>query len=178
MIALSHEGVLHTHKLLSSDPERYDDAITQGVINILQQNQATLQDLSTVKIGTTVGTNALLEHKGEPVLLVTTRGFRDAFRIAYQERPDLFALNIQLPHMLYAAVMEVDERVGPRGKCYQALDVNEARKAMQAHYDKGYRAVAVVLMHAYKYPEHEQQLGKIAQDIGFEYISLSSGVSS
>ncbi len=130
-----------------------------------------------VKMGTTVATNALLERKGEPTLLVTTRGFRDALRIAYQNRPRLFDRHIQLPELLYSAVVEADERVGARGEVVQPLDEALLRKQLQPQFDAGLRSLAIVFMHGYRYSAHEQAAARIAAEVGFTQVSTSHQTS-
>ncbi len=179
IVARSPEGRLISHKLLSEHPERYRDAALQGITEILQsaQRQGLAGQIGVVKMGTTVGTNALLERTGEPTALAITRGFRDCLRIGYQNRPDIFALNIQLPELLYQQVLEIDERIDAHGGVLQALDLPQARKALQAIYDSGIRALAIVLLHAWRYPVHENQLAELAAEIGFPQISVSHRVS-
>ncbi|RLA19740.1 MAG: 5-oxoprolinase, partial [Gammaproteobacteria bacterium] len=133
--------------------------------------------ISAVKMGTTVGTNALLERAGENVALLVTKGFKDVLRIAYQNRPDIFALNIQRPELLYQSVLEIDERVSAQGEVLQAINEQQVRLALQQVYASGIRAVAIVLLHAWTYQEHELQLQKIAQAIGFSQISVSHQAS-
>jgi 5-oxoprolinase (ATP-hydrolysing) len=134
--------------------------------------------IESIKMGTTVGTNALLEHKGERTALITTRGFKDALRIAYQHRPDIFAMHIELPEMLYSAVVEVDERIDARGNVITPIDAVECRKALQELRQSGYSSIAIVLMHAYRYPDHEQALSRIAEEVGFTQVSASHEVSA
>ncbi|MDW7732971.1 MAG: hydantoinase B/oxoprolinase family protein [Methanolobus sp.] len=180
IIAKSPEGKLFTHKLLSDDPEHYEDAAMHGIRRILRlgpEDTLASEDISSIKMGTTVGTNALLERKGEPVALVTTEGFRDALRIAYQNRPDIFALEIKRPGLLYDRVVEVRERYNARGEELVPLDIQKAREELENVYSAGIRSVAIVLMHAYRYPEHELQLKGLAEEIGFPHISLSHEVS-
>ena len=180
IVAKSPEGKLFTHKLLSDDPEHYEDAAMHGVRHILEslsEGPIRSEEISSIKMGTTVGTNALLERKGEPTALITTEGFRDALRIAYQNRPDIFALNIRLPELLYDRVAEIQERYAARGEEIVPLDIEHSREELQRIYDTGIRSVAIVLMHAYRYPEHELQLKGIAEKIGFSHISLSHEVS-
>jgi 5-oxoprolinase (ATP-hydrolysing) len=128
-------------------------------------------------MGTTVATNALLERKGEPTLLVITRGFRDALRIASQARPRLFDLHIVLPELLYERVIEADERIGARGQIIQPLDEAALSAALKGAYAEGYRACAIVFMHAYRHPQHEAAAAALARDIGFSQISVSHAVS-
>jgi len=133
--------------------------------------------IAAVKMGTTVATNALLERQGERTVLVITRGFADALRIGYQSRPDLFALNIRRPGMLYEEVLEVDERVNAAGEILQPLDANKARDGLQRAYQNGCRAVAIVLMHGYRHRAHEKQLAELARAVGFRQVSVSHEVS-
>ena len=179
IVACSPEGRIVTRKLLSENPERYRDAALQGIREILQVPAGAPLDagIDSVKMGTTVGTNALLERKGEPVALAITRGFKDCLRIGYQNRPDIFALNIRLPEQLYQTVIEIDARVSAHGEVLAALNADKARRQLQALYDQGFRALAIVLMHAWRYPEHELQLADIARQIGFTQISVSHQVS-
>ncbi|HVL57494.1 MAG TPA: hydantoinase B/oxoprolinase family protein [Burkholderiaceae bacterium] len=180
VVARRPDGTLATTKLLSDNPEQYPDAAVEGIRRLLGLRDSEPIDaarIDAVKMGTTVATNALLERKGEPLLLVVTRGFRDALRIAYQNRPRLFERQIVLPEMLYRDVVEVDERIGADGEVVAALDEAAARTAMQRAYDSGLRAVAIVLMHGYRYPQHEQRLEAIAHQIGFEQVSVSHRVS-
>ena len=128
-------------------------------------------------MGTTVATNALLERKGDRTALVINDGFRDTLRIAYQARPDIFARDIVLPELLYEEVTEVSGRHSVDGSIIKDLDRNHARDELERIYNLGIRSVAIVLMHAYRYPEFEKELGRIAEDIGFTQISLSHEVS-
>ncbi|WP_431067469.1 hydantoinase B/oxoprolinase family protein [Methylotuvimicrobium sp.] len=179
VVAKSPDGRLLTHKLLSDNPERYRDAALQGMRDILNVGPAEpLADaVEIVKMGTTVGTNALLERKGEPVALIITKGFKDCLRIAYQNRPDIFALNIQLPEQLYRTVVEIDERIDAQGSVLKTLDEQLAERQLQTLYNQGLRAIAVVLLHAWRYPAHELRLQKIAERVGFTQISISHQVS-
>src|SRR5699024_155855 len=131
----------------------------------------------TIKMGTTVATNALLEKQGVPVLLAVTRGFKDVLKIGYQNRPNIFALNIQLPDAIYQKVVQVEERISAKGEIIQPLDEGFARQQFKKAYDAGLRAIAIVLMHGYRYPAHEKRLAQIAREIGFTQISLSHEVS-
>ncbi|MDD0808807.1 hydantoinase B/oxoprolinase family protein [Curvibacter sp. RS43] len=171
---------LLTHKLLSENPEQYRDAAVAGIRHLLGLKPGepiTPEQVECVKMGTTVATNALLERKGEPTLLVTTRGFRDALRIAYQNRPRLFDRRIVLPELLYREVIEADERVGATGELVQALDEPRLRADLQAAFDRGLRSVAVVFMHGYRYSAHEKAARQIAAEIGFTQISTSHETS-
>ncbi len=179
IIALQPNGEMLTHKLLSESPG-YQDAAIQGIrdiLNVVSKDKLPIQQISAVRMGTTVATNALLERTGEPTLLVTTRGFRDQLRIGYQTRPDLFALNIQLPEMLYCDVLEVDERLDAHGKVVKPLDEEAARLGLKRYFDEGIRSVAIILMHGYRYTLHEDLLKTIARTIGFSQISISHQVS-
>jgi 5-oxoprolinase (ATP-hydrolysing) len=177
VVARSPNGELRVHKLLSVNPERYDDAALQGIRDVLGVASGApipVEMIDTVRVGTTIATNALLEHKGEPTVLVTTRGFRDGIRIGYQNRPDIFALNVVLPRMLYCDVIEVDERVDASGKVLRELDLDDSRQQLQEAYARGIRSCAIVFMHGYKFPEHEKQVAKAAREIGFEEVCASS----
>jgi len=180
IVARRPDGALVTHKLLSENPEQYKDAAVEGIRHLLGLRPGepiTAEQVSAVKMGTTVATNALLERKGEPTALLITRGFRDALRIAYQNRPRLFDRHIVLPELLYREVVEVDERIGAQGEVVLPLDEAQVRRELQALYAKGLRSVAVVLMHAYRYPQHEAAIGRIAREAGFAQVSVSSEVS-
>ncbi|MFD2237441.1 hydantoinase B/oxoprolinase family protein [Aureimonas populi] len=180
VIGRDPSGTLLARKVLSENPSAYRDAAVQGIrLHLgLQPGEAIPAGLiGEVRMGTTVATNALLERKGERLALVTTRGFRDALRIGYQERKDIFALAIEKPEALYSTVVEIDERVLADGTVERALDEEGARVALQALRDEGYDAVAIVLMHASKFFEHEAALGRIARAIGFAQVSVSHEVS-
>ena len=176
VVARDPQGLLHTAKLLSSDPERYADAAVEAIRRLTGAGAGPIPPC-TLRIGTTIATNALLERKGEPVLLAITKGFRDAIRIGYQDRPDLFARRIDLPPPLHADVVEMDERLMQDGTVLTPLDEAAAQAALQRGYDAGLRAVAIVLMHGYRYPAHEQALARIARQIGFTQISVSHEVA-
>ncbi len=180
VVARHPDGTLVTHKLLSENPERYRDAALQGIRDVLglaADAHIPSESIEAVKMGTTVATNALLERKGERTLLVITRGFRDALRIAYQNRPKIFARHIELPELLYERVVEIDERISADGEELVPLDVAGARDALQAAYDDGIRSAAVVFMHSYRYPDHEQRVAALAREIGFTQVSASHEVS-
>ncbi|OWO95723.1 5-oxoprolinase [Rhizobium esperanzae] len=180
IVARRPDGSLVAHKLLSENPEAYRDPAVHGIRELLglKPGQPIPSELiGAVKMGTTVATNALLERKGDPTLLVTTKGFRDALEIGYQARADIFAKKIIKPELLYADVIEADERVLADGTVERPLGENDLRHALQAAYAQGLRAVAIVFMHAYRYPEHEQQAAAIARAIGFTQISPSHVVS-
>jgi 5-oxoprolinase (ATP-hydrolysing) len=171
---------LLTHKLLSDNPEHYADAAVAGIRHLLglkPGQPVTPQQVACVKMGTTVATNALLERKGEPTLLVTTRGFRDALRIAYQNRPRIFDRHIQLPELLYSAVVEAHERVGAHGEMLQPLDESLLQSALVQQYRQGLRSVAIVFLHGYRYTAHEQAAKRLAQAVGYTQISTSHETS-
>ena len=179
IVARRPDGALLTHKLLS-ESTAYDDAATHGIRSLLgvAPSAALPTDLiDAVRMGTTVATNALLERKGDRTVFVTTRGFADSLRIAYQHRPKLFVRHIELPSMLYEEVIEVDERIGAHGEVVSALDAAAAESALRAAHARGLRACAIVLMHGYRFPAHEQALAAIAARVGFEQISTSHRVS-
>ena len=174
------DGSLVTHKLLSENPEQYRDAAVAGIRHLLglkPGEPVTPEQVACVKMGTTVATNALLERKGEPTLLVTTRGFRDALRIAYQNRPRIFDRNIQLPELLYSAVVEAQERVGAHGDVLQPLDEVLLKQDLSEQYKRGLRSVAIVFMHGYRYIEHELAAKRIALEVGFTQVSTSHETS-
>jgi len=174
IVARRPDGRLLTHKLLSENPARYSDAAVAGVRELLDGAQ---DPVEAVRMGTTVATNALLERKGERTLLVVTRGFRDALRIAYQNRPHIFARRIDLPELLHERVVEVDERIAADGTVLRAPDLDALLGPLREAYDDGIRAVAVVCMHSHLHSAHEQSVGELAARLGFPQISLSSEVS-
>lgn len=173
-VSPSHQVV--TLKLLSINPNQYRDASIAGIKKILELSDS--QSIPTelvrsVKIGTTVATNALLEHKGEPTILAITQGFGDALKIGYQNRPKIFDLNIRLPEELYDHVIEVGERIMANGEVFLDLHEESIYDDLRRAYDQGFRSLAIVLMHGYAYPQHEQRIKQIAEDIGFPQISVS-----
>jgi 5-oxoprolinase (ATP-hydrolysing) len=174
------DGALLTHKLLSENPEAYRDAAVEGIRHLLgvaPGEPIPSERIGAVKMGTTVATNALLERKGDRTLLLITRGFRDALRIGYQARPKIFAKHIIKPDMLYERVVEVDERVRADGTVERALDLDGVRAELERAKRDGVRAVAVVLMHAYRYGDHEQRIAALARELGFAQVSASHEVS-
>ncbi len=180
VVARRPEGGYLSHKLLSENPEQYPDAALQGIRDLLGVAKADpipTERIAAVKMGTTVGTNALLERKGDRTLLVINDGFHDALRIGYQTRPHLFELNIQLPEMLYERVLEVTGRYTARGEERAPLDLDSARAGLQAAFDAGIRACAIVFMHGYRFPAHEKAVAEAAREIGFTQISTSHQVS-
>ena len=180
IVAKAPDGRILTDKLLSENPEQYDDAAVAGIRRFLglgaDQDVGT-QQIHAVKMGTTVGTNALLERKGDPTVLVITKGLGDQLRIGYQNRPRLFDKNIELPEMLYSHVVEADERLSAKGEVVTPLDEEKLRRDLQAVYDQGVRGCAIAFMHAYGAGEHEARAADIARDIGFTQISVSHEVS-
>jgi 5-oxoprolinase (ATP-hydrolysing) len=174
------DGTLVAHKLLSENPEAYRDAAVQGIRDLLglQPGKAIPSGrVGAVKMGTTVATNALLERKGERTLLLTTKGFRDALRIGYQARPKIFAKHIVKPEMLFERVVEVDERVRADGTVERAPDLAAVRADLDRAMADGIKAVAILFMHAYRYPGHERQVAALARDMGFPQVSVSHEVS-
>ena len=160
------DGTLATLKLLSDNPEQYRDAAVAGIRRLLGLAAGapiTAAEVESVKMGTTVATNALLERKGEPTLLVTTRGFRDALRIAYQDRPRLFERQIVLPELLYARVVEADERIGVGGEVVRALDEAALEADLRAAFAAGLASVAIVFMHGWRHTAHELAAERIAR---------------
>ncbi|MBC8049747.1 MAG: 5-oxoprolinase, partial [Chitinophagales bacterium] len=180
IVARAPDGSIRVHKLLSENPSQYADAASHGIRELLGLPANAVipaASVGQIRIGTTVATNALLERKGARVLLLTTPGFADALEIGYQARPKIFALNIEKPAMLYERVAEVAGRVRADGAVECSLDETGARAAFQAAYDEGIRAVAILFMHAYAYPEHERRAAAIAREVGFTQISASHEVS-
>jgi 5-oxoprolinase (ATP-hydrolysing) len=180
VVARRPDGSIATHKLLSENPERYADAALAGIREILHLRKGEAIPagmIEAVKMGTTVATNALLERKGERTALFITRGFRDALRIAYQNRPRIFDRHIVLPEMLYEKVFEVEERVGAHGDVLLPLNFEKTLLDLKSAYGEGYRSVAIVFMHGYRFPEHEKKTKELARSIGFTQISVSHEVS-
>ena len=174
------DGQLVTHKLLSENPEQYRDAAVAGIRHLLglEPGQAIPPDrVACVKMGTTVATNALLERKGEPTVLVTTEGFADGLRIAYQNRPRLFDRHIVLPELLYTHVIEARERMGAQGDVVQPLDEAHLREQLAGAYSRGLRSVAIAFLHGYRYTAHEARAAELAQSVGFAQVSVSHRVS-
>jgi 5-oxoprolinase (ATP-hydrolysing) len=180
VVARRPDGELVTHKLLSDNPERYPDAALQGIRDLLGVKSGTpipSVAIEAVKMGTTVATNALLERKGERTVLVTTKGFADALRIGYQNRPKLFERHILLPELLYERVVEIAERVTSEGEVLVPVDLADARAALEAAYAAGIRSAAVVLLHGYRFADHERSVAGLARAIGFTQVSVSHEVS-
>ena len=180
LVGRAPDGTLRTLKLLSENPEHYRDAAVEGIRRLLDLKPGesiTADRVDCVKMGTTVATNALLERRGDRTLLVTTRGFRDALRIATQARPKLFERHIQLPELLYERVIEADERVDAQGAELAPLDETALRAELQSAFDAGLRACAIVFLHGWRAPAHELAAKRLAQAIGFTQISVSHEVS-
>ncbi|MXW58414.1 MAG: 5-oxoprolinase [Acidimicrobiia bacterium] len=179
VVAQQPDGEIVTVKLLS-ESHRYRDAAVEAIRTLLELapgHPIPSDQVAEVKMGTTVATNALLERQGEPTVLVTTQGFADALRIGYQTRPELFALDIVLPDMVYSQVVAVSERVRADGTVENPLDEDDARRQLAAAHQAGLRSAAIVLLHGYRYPEHEARLVEIAAQVGFEHISASHQVN-
>ena len=180
IVARRPDGQLLTHKLLSDNPERYADAALHGIRHLLglaADAPIPPVTIAAVKMGTTVATNALLERRGDRTLLLITRGFRDALRIGYQNRPLLFARRIVLPELLYERVAEVPERVSAQGEILVPLDEAATRAALAEAYGDGIRALAIVFLHGYRHPDHEARAAALARVIGFTQISVSHQIS-
>src|SRR6266566_2067940 len=158
VVARRPDGRVAACKLLSEDPGRYDDAVVAGIrrlLGVAAADPVPADRIGVVRLGTTVATNALLERKGEPTVLVITRGFADALRIAYQNRPRIFDRDIVLPELLYSRVIEASERLDARGRVVLPLDEDAIERDLRRAQEEGFRAVAVVCMHGYRYPRHE-----------------------
>ena len=180
LIAKDPSGKISSCKLLSENPNQYKDAAIEGIRSLLslEPNESIpMAKIDAVKMGTTVATNALLERQGEKTLLAITQGFGDCLRIGYQERPKLFVLDIELPDMLYSDIVEIDERVDCNGNIIKELDKNSSKIQFKKAFDEGYRSIAIVLLHGYRFHEHENQLKQIAEGVGFKQISVSHNVS-
>lgn len=180
IVARRPDGSIVSAKLLSENPERYGDAAVAGIRNLLglgPRDPIPAHDIGVVRMGTTVATNALLERKGERTVLLTTEGFADILRIGTQARPDIFARRIVLPEQLYDRVIELDERIAADGAVLRPLDLRRTRMALEDAYAAGYRSAAIVLMHAYRYSDHERQVEGLARAVGFTQVSASHRVS-
>src|SRR5258708_7604807 len=180
VVARKPGGSLGTRKLLSENPEQYRDAAIGGnrhLLGVAKGAPIPADRIDAVKMGTTVATNALLERKGEPTVLFITRGFRDQLRIAYQNRPRIFDRHIKLPELLYKRVFEVDERMGAKGEIVTALDEAAVIRDLAAARSEGFKSIAIVFMHGYRYPRHEARVAQLAREAGFEQVSASHIVS-
>jgi 5-oxoprolinase (ATP-hydrolysing) len=174
------DGTLVVHKLLSENPGRYRDPAVAGIrrlLNVPDGQPIPAERISVVRLGTTVATNALLERNGEPTVLVITAGFADALRIGYQDRPAIFARQIIRPELVYARVIEAAERIGADGEVVLPLDEDAVTRELRAAHADGFRSVAVVCMHGYRYPAHEARIGEIARGLGFSQVSESHATS-
>jgi len=181
IVARDPAGAVHSHKLLSENPEAYSDAALQGIREMLQVNPdmpIPAEQISSVKMGTTVATNALLERKGDPTALFITKGFRDALEIGYQGRADIFAREVPKPELLYSEVVEIDERILVDGTIERTPDEQTIQAQLERVYASGIRSIAIVSMHAYAYPEHELVVEQLARKVGFLQISVSHKVSA
>jgi 5-oxoprolinase (ATP-hydrolysing) len=180
IVAQRPDGTFQIHKLLSEHSDASEHSVTQGIREILGLSPETpipTEQISAIKMGTTVATNALLERKGARTVLVITQGFGDALRIGYQNRPDIFALQIGLPDLLYERVIEAQERYNAQGEVLEPLNVAMLRQDLQTIYNEGIRSCAIAFMHGYCYPAHEQQAAAIAREVGFTQVSVSHEVS-
>ena len=180
IVAGSPTGSVHSLKLLSENPEQYVDAAVHGIRHLMGLNASDpipQGSINAVKMGTTVATNALLERKGDPTLLMITEGFSDLLRIGYQNRPALFDLNIVLPEQLYQEVSTVSQRMDAEGNVIKELDIDAALKSLKAAYAKGIRCVAIAFMHGYLNPSHEIAVAKLAHEVGFTQVSVSHETS-
>lgn len=180
LVAKNPDGELVTHKLLSENPEQYEDAALHGIREMLGLeggDEIPPGTVDSVKMGTTVATNALLERKGDRTVLVITSGFGDVLRIGYQNRPRLFDMHIKLPELVYEQVIEAEERITAEGEVLKPLGEDELRINLQKAYDDGIRSAAIAFMHGYRHTEHEQRAGEIAREIGFTQVSVSHAVS-
>ncbi len=177
VVARTPDGEMVTAKLLSEDPERYDDAAVAAIRMLTECPSGPLPP-AEIRIGTTIATNALLERKGEPVLLAITRGFADALVIGTQDRPDIFARHIVRPPPLHAEVVEIDERVTHEGDVLRPLDLDAARAAFAQAHARGLRSMAIVLLHGYRHAAHEAALAGLAREVGFTQVSVSHEVGA
>jgi 5-oxoprolinase (ATP-hydrolysing) len=180
IVACAPDGRIHSAKLLSDNPEQYPDAAVEGIRQMLDLSPADpipADKIASVKLGTTVATNALLERKGEPTVLVITRGLADALRIGTQQRPKLFDLQIILPDPLYAEVVEVGGRFSAEGEELEPLNLTGVRDSLAKVRARGIRAAAVVCLHGYRYPQHENAIADVARDLGFTQVSTSHETS-
>lgn len=181
IVARDPEGRVHVHKLLSEVPEQYPDAPLEGMrrlLGVAPNGPFPSARVASVRMGTTLATNALLERKGARVGLLVTRGFRDFLEIAYQDRPDLFALNITKPQSLAAAIGAVDERIMADGSVRTTLDTAGVRRALSRFRERGIESIAVVFLHSYRNPSHEREAGRLAREAGFSQVSLSHEIAN
>jgi len=179
VVALRPDGRLETAKLLSENPEQYQDAAAEGVCRAIARWRAAgaaAAPIEAIKMGTTVATNALLERRGAATALVVTEGFGDSLLIGYQNRPDIFALKIVKPRPLYRQVVEVRERLGAEGEILQELDEPALQAAFERCVADGVTSVAICLLHGYRFPQHEQRVAELARHAGFDQVSVSHQV--
>ncbi|MDC0196610.1 hydantoinase B/oxoprolinase family protein [Gammaproteobacteria bacterium] len=180
IIAKKPNGKIKAIKLLSENQDQYEDSAIEGIRRLFEikpTETIPTHNIETIKMGTTVATNALLERKGAKTVLVVNQGYKDILRIGYQNRPDLFSLNIMLPEQLYSRVLEVSARYNAAGKELEPLNEGAITGELQAAYEDGFQSIAIVLMHSYRYKAHEQRIAEIAKDVGFDQISVSHQVS-
>jgi 5-oxoprolinase (ATP-hydrolysing) len=178
VMARDPDGRIRSRKVLSENPSAYRDAAVHGIrlhLGLSHRDAIPAGLIGEVRMGTTVATNALLERKGEPTALVTTAGFRDALEIGYQARPDIFARQIIKPDLLYGRVVEIGERVLADGTVERPLSEREVRNSLAGLQEEGFRALAIVFMHSYRYPDHEARVARIAREMGFPQVSVSHG---
>ena len=180
IVAKKPDGKIIIDKLLSENSDAYKDAAVEGIRRILElkkDDKIPTDIISSVKMGTTVATNALLERKGDRTLLLITKGFGDLLRIGYQNRPLLFDLNIKLPELLYERVVEVSERLNEKGEVVTKLNEEEVRNSLIKAKSDGINSVAIAFMHSYINPDHENKIEQIAKEENFNQISVSHKVS-
>ena len=173
IVATGPDGRLHTHKVLSHDAARPGDPAVRGIGELLRRCDAENEPVDSVRLGTTVATNALLERRGEATLLVVTRGLRDVLRIGHQHRPDIFARAIRLPAMLYSRALEARERLAADGSVLEPLDEEHLAAEFAAARKDGVRAVAIAFLHAVRNPLHERRAAELARAAGFEEVVAS-----
>ena len=179
IVSLRPDGEIETAKLLSENPEQYDDAAAEGIrraVSGWSADGSNAAAVEAVKMGTTVATNALLERQGSATALIVTKGFGDSLAIGYQNRPDIFALNIVKPTPLYSRVIEAQERTDVSGNVLLPLDESEVRKALEQCIADGISSIAICLVHGYRFPAHEERITEIARELGFEQVSVSHDV--
>jgi 5-oxoprolinase (ATP-hydrolysing) len=180
IVACAPDGRILSSKLLSENPEQYPDATVEGIRRMLGLRLGEpipAEKISSVKLGTTVATNALLERKGERTVLVITRGLADVLRIGTQQRPRLFDLKIVLPLPLYERVVEIEGRFSAEGEELEPQNLIAVRDALKQVLADGIRAAAIICLHGYRYPQHEQAVAGLARDLGFAQVSASHETS-
>ena len=180
IIAKSQDKKFIVQKLLSDNPKEYEDSTIEGIRRILDltKNQPIPKSsINSIRIGTTIATNTLLERKGNPTVLVTTKGFKDLLKIKNQDRDNIFKLDIKNKEILHSETIEINERFLSTGKIDKKIDLDDTRKNLQIMFDKGFRSIAIVLMHSYQFPDHELLIEDIARDIGFISVAVSHKIS-